>query len=162
MKASVFESSIAAVVITGERCGLVVGYASAFEWPQGYGTIPFDQYLLLSIAVATCSVAFVFWRYWPQTMSGTKRGASVGLFIGLISHPATWFIYFLTSPLRGQPFQLDKVFAASILYAFLSLLIYGVFTLVTTTLTGAIVGYIFSMDGTPDEADGDSVDDHAS
>ena len=162
MKASVFESSIAAVVIMSARCLLVVGYASAFEWPQGYMTIPFDQYLLLSIAVATFSVAFVLWRYWPQNMSGAKRGAIVGFFVGLISHPTTWFIYFLTSPQRGQPFQLDKVLAASMVYGVISLLIYGFFTVVATTLTGAIVGHVCSMDGTPDETGGDSVDNHAS
>lgn len=165
IKPSLLESCVAAAVMASARCGLVVCYASAFEWPSGYMTVPFDLHLLLSIAVATWSVALVLWRYCPQSGSGTRRGATAGFFVGLICHPTTWFIYclisyFQMSPPIEQPFRLHEAILGSLLYGFLSLLFFGVFTVVTLTFTGAILGRICSMDGTSDEA-GDASDNRA-
>ena len=121
MKTSVSESTVAATVIAGARCALVIFYASAFEWPSGYMTIPFDQHLLISIAFATFLTAFLIWRRLPREGSNAKYGAAAGFLAGIVSHPVTWLVYFLIAvsltPAQETGFQLHKVLAASLLYA---------------------------------------------
>jgi len=138
---------------------LVVGYASAFEWPRGYLTIPFDQHLLISIAFATFLTAFLIWRRLPQDESDAKRGAMAGFFAGIVSHPLTWLVYFLAAaylipPQGTETVQLHQVLGGTLFYSFFSLLIYGLFTVLTTTFAGACVGYVCSTNREPnDDAD---------
>jgi hypothetical protein len=107
-----------------------------------------DRYVLLCIAAATFAVGFVFWiRLVPGYRSGMRRGAIAGLLTGIVSDPVTWALYSFTVLQPEGKHGLDEFvrgLETTLIYSFVSLLIFGIFTVLVTTPTGAIVGYVFS------------------
>ena len=139
---------IAASALAGARCCLVVGYATLVGW-HGWFAPGFSPLLVASVGVATFAVAFVSWRLFaPDGSCGPMRGAAAGFLTGLVSHPVTWMVYWtiasLTEEFPGERPGLDALWTFSLFYSFFSLIVFGIFTVPLTTLTGAIVGYLMS------------------
>lgn len=126
LPANLLQASIAAAAIAAARCGLVLGYAFLGNDPQFWDYL-FGKNLLLCVALATFLVALFFW--WLLVIGRTNglRGAGAGFLTGLVSHPVTWLFF------NGQW-----------AWAFWSLLLFGVFTVPTTTITGALLGILMS------------------
>jgi hypothetical protein len=135
----------------------VVGYAR-LTGSRGYFGPGFDLQLVSSVGVATFAVAFVSWiLIAPARSTGAMSGAAAGFCTGLVSHPVTWMLFcwivVLTPADSGQRPDASGVLPFSLILSFFSLVHFGIFTVSVTTLTGAIVGYLMSMERKPGEAD---------
>jgi hypothetical protein len=145
MNGLTLKSALAALVIAAARCGLVVGYTMLVGWPRGMWVVPYSHQLLVCIAAATFLVAFGIWRLLVAGRpSGTTRGALAGFATGIASHPVTWVMFSLIDESIPSDMNLFQRVGWGLIYSIPSLLIFGLFTVLATTLAGTVVGCAMS------------------
>jgi hypothetical protein len=107
--------------------------------------------LVVSSGAAAFAVSCLFWRLLcaPDHLISARRGALVGVLIGLFAHPVAWYLFIVWSYLTGTRSSLGEravnpvvALAACFVFAFWSILLTGWLTVPAGGIVGWVLGRV--------------------